>query len=84
MVTTPLPNLGSDLGDSGSDSELSDSSSIMDYYVVRITPCEKFTSEKLLAFLKTEVQVARFVVGRETVPQEHFHLVLGVDPSISE
>jgi len=74
MDTTPLPNQEDDMSDNG----------ITTNYVIRITPCSKFTSEELLNWINSEFQICRYVIGRETVPQEHFHLVITVDVSIEE
>lgn len=76
MDTNPLPNQDSDYSDSDPD-ELTN-------YVVRITSHGKFGTEQLLKFLQEESWFYRFVVGRETVPQEHFHIVLSVDQSKTE
>lgn len=79
MDTTPLPNRDGDLSDSDS---LSTGSLNLDYYCVRVTSHDKFSFDELKAFIADEPQIARYVIGRETVPQEHFHLVLGVDVSV--
>lgn len=79
MDTTPLPNREEDLSDSDS---LSTSSLSLSYYAIRITSHGKFTYDELKAFLEAEPVLCRYVVGRETVPQEHFHIVAGVDDSI--
>lgn len=79
MDTSPLPNRDGDLSDSDS---LSTGSLNLDYYCVRVTSHDKFSFDELKAFIADEPQIARYVIGRETVPQEHFHLVLGVDVSV--
>lgn len=79
MDTTPLPNPEGDLSDSDS---LSTGSLSLTYYVVRVTSHEKFTFDELNAFLQKEYQICRYVIGRETVPQEHFHVVLAVDSEL--
>jgi len=69
--TSPLPNQDDDDSDSG-----------LSHYVVRVTPCGKFSYEDLLDTLLEEPEICRYVVGKELVPQEHYHLVLSVDESI--
>lgn len=80
MDTTPLPNRDNDLSDSDS---LSTGSLSLDYYVVRLTSHGKFTFDELKAFIDAEPQICRYVIGRETDPQEHFHCVFGVDNSFT-
>lgn len=77
-TTTPLPNQESDLSDCGLDEEE------LVYYVIRITSHGKFTPDQLYKYLTDEYQICKYVVGRETVPQEHYHIVAGVDKSRSE
>lgn len=77
MDTSPLPTEecdSSDIGDLSTIDELT-----LNYYVVRITSYDKFSYEDIKEFLVAESSICQFVVGRETVPQEHFHCVLGVD-----
>lgn len=78
--TTSLPNSQDDMSDSGV-SCLSEGS--LAYYVIRLTSCDKFSKQLLEEYLKGEPQFCCFVVGRETVPQEHYHLVVGVDDSLT-
>lgn len=75
MDTNPLPNLDSDQSDSDPG--------VTDTYVIRLTSHGKFTFEQLHEFIHNEPMFCRYVVGRETVPQEHFHLVVVVDPSFT-
>lgn len=84
MDTTPLPNRECDESDNGQEDYDSQSTSSLDiiYYVVRITSCSKFTFDQLKSFFQNENQICRYVIGRELVPQEHFHLVLGLDSSL--
>lgn len=72
MDTTPLPSQDDDLSDNG----------LLNTYVVRITSYDKFTFDELYNFILQEPLIYRFVIGRETVPQEHFHLVLTTDISV--
>lgn len=72
MDTTPLPNQEDDTSDNG----------ILSHYVIRITPHGKFTYDQLHEFIQAEYQICKYVIGRETVPQEHFHLVVSTDVSI--
>lgn len=72
--TTSLPTQDLDISDNG----------LLTDYVIRVTSHGKFTKEQLADFLKGEPQLFRYVVGRETVPQEHYHIVCSVDPSVSE
>jgi len=74
MDTTPLPNQEDDMSDNGI---------ILDY-CLRITSCAKFTTQQLLDFLEQEFKICRYVMGRETVPQEHFHLIISTDDSVEE
>lgn len=74
MDTNPLPTQDLDESDSG----------IVDTYVVRLTPHEKFTFQELHDLLKEEYQISSYVLSRELVPQEHFHLVVEVDSVVSE
>lgn len=70
--TTPLPN--QDDGDSDNG--------LTSHYVVRITPHEKFSFDQLHEFIQAEPQICRYVIGKEQVPQEHYHLVLTTDISV--
>lgn len=79
MDTNPLPN--QDNGDSGSDRSTQVDDELI-HYVVRVTPHEKFTFEDLREFIYNEPQITRYVISRETVPREHFHLVLSVDNTV--
>lgn len=72
MDSTPLPNQD----DGNSDSGLTST------YVIRITPYEKFSFQELHDFIRDEVEICKYVIGRELVPQEHFHLVLVTDISV--
>lgn len=72
--TSPLPTEGDGESDSG----------ILSHYVVRLTSHGKFIMDQLEAFLKEEAEITQYVIGRETVPQEHFHVVLTIDPSFNE
>lgn len=63
--------------------EVSDSGSELASYVIRITPCEKFSFQQVVEFIKSEPQIFTYVVGRETVPREHFHLVVQTDEAIT-
>lgn len=74
MDTNPLPT---------QDDENSDSGQVT-HYIVRITSHEKFTFDELHGFIKEEHDIYSYVIGRELVPQEHFHLVLTVDDLKSE
>lgn len=78
MVDQPLPNSDSDNSDSGSDS----GSCIVDY-VVRVTPCDKFTYEDFCKYIDDCGDICRYVISRETNPKEHFHLVMSVDEGIA-
>lgn len=82
MDINPLPNLDCDSSDSDSTIDLLDDN--INYYVARITSCEKFTFEQLKNQMSAEYQICRYVIGKETVPQEHYHLVLGVDDTMKE
>lgn len=74
MDTTPLPNQDDDISDSG----------IIVDYILRLTPCGAYTIQDTLDFFEQETQICRYVVGRETVPQEHFHYVISTDESLEE
>lgn len=65
------------------DDEMSDNGDVVVSYVVRITSYGKFSYEELQKYIQDEFQITKYVIGRETVPQEHFHLVLTVDMSIT-
>jgi len=82
MDSTPLPK--QDNGDSDSDCTGSVIDEELTHYVVRITPCDKFTFSDLETYFKSEPQLTRYVIGRETVPREHFHAVLSVDENVTE
>lgn len=72
MDTTPLPNQDSDTDGDGMTTE----------YFIRLTSYDKFTSEQLINFLQEECQITRYVVGRETTPQEHYHISITTDISL--
>lgn len=74
MDTTPLPNQEDDPSDNGLTTD----------YIIRITTCNKFSSEQLLEAIKAEHQFYRYVIGRETTPQEHFHIVVSTDIEVEE
>lgn len=82
MNITSLPNLDSDESDSESYSSTSDLS--CDVYVIRITPHGKFDFDQIFDFFNKEQEIAKFVIGRETVPREHFHVVCQVDNTVEE
>ncbi|AXH75398.1 MAG: putative replicase [Circoviridae sp.] len=78
MVDQPLPILDSEESDSdNSENELH-------YYMLRITPCDKFDFDTLQKFLSEEYMIYKYVVAREEKPQEHYHIVFAVDHSVSE
>lgn len=74
-MVEPLPNL--DIEESDSDSEII-------YYMIRMTSCEKYDFDALQAFISEESIVFKYVIAREEKPQEHFHIVVGVDEAVSE
>lgn len=80
MDTTPLPTQDSDISDSGSVA--THDSALLSTYVVRITPCDKFTFQQVVDFLKGNESFYSYVVSRETVPREHFHIVIQTDISV--
>jgi len=81
-VTTPLPNQDNENSDTGS---CSSQDSPLQHYVIRVTSCGKFTSDKLLEYLKAEYQIFQFVMGRENdTKNEHYHIVCSLDVSITE
>lgn len=82
MDINPLPSQDSDLSDSDQSSQFSNS--LLVTYVVRVTPCGKFTFQQFADQLDKEYMFCNFVLSRETVPQEHFHLVVQVDDSNQE
>lgn len=69
-----LPTQDSDSSDSG----------IIDTYVIRITPHDKFTFEQVAQYIRDEPMFYKFVIGQETVPRVHFHIVVQVDPTFTE
>jgi len=77
MDTTPLPTQDHDLSDYGSVFE-----SELNHYVVRITPYGKFTYDELVTRIHSEPQITRYVIAKETVPQDHYHLVLSTDDTL--
>lgn len=77
MMSTSLPNQDSGQSDSGSETQTE--SSLVTSYVVRITPHDKFTQEELKEFLQMEPLLCRYVVGVESTPRVHYHLVCTVD-----
>jgi len=79
VETTSLPTQDSDQDDIGS--VLPDE---LHTYAVRITSHDKFKPDQLVEFIRNEPLVCKFVIGRETVPQEHFHIVLSVHNEVSE
>lgn len=81
MDTNPLPTQDNEGSDSGSFYEEEESPLV--YYVIRVTPHGKFNGIDLNIFLSGEPQLFNYVVGRESVPQEHFHIVAGTDASVT-
>lgn len=79
--TTSLPNLDDEL--SGSEFSFTDELSL-DAYVIRITPHDKFCFGAIENFFKDEPIIHSYVIGRETVPREHFHVVCRVDNTVTE
>lgn len=72
MDINPLPNQESDTDGDGMT---------VDYFI-RLTSHAKFTSEQLINFLQNEVEICRYVVGRELIPQEHYHISVTTDVSL--
>lgn len=72
MDINPLPNQESDTDGDGMT---------VDYFI-RLTSHAKFTSEQLIKFLEEECQIVRYVVGRELIPQEHYHISITTDISL--
>lgn len=56
----------------------------LDYYLIRFTPCDKYTYEQLREFLSNHDSFCNYVVAQELTPQVHYHVVVGIDNSISE
>jgi len=92
VLTTSLPTEELDSSDSdltfSEDDSLStigevDESSLISY-VVRITPCGKFTKEQLYEFIKYEDKICNFVIAHELEPREHYHLVIQVDNQVPD
>lgn len=83
METTPLPTPYSEESDSDTITLDADDSPLIDY-VLRVTPHDKFTFQQLEEFINAEHDIFRYVIGRETNPREHFHLVVSVDEQITE
>lgn len=91
MDIIPLPNNDSDPSDSGSVNPLDELMSGIDEdevvnYVIRLTTCQKYAFEDVIEFFKKEFVVTRFVAGLEEdhTDNEHVHLVVTVDKSLSE
>lgn len=63
--------------------DLDPSDSDLATYVIRITPCDKFTFQQVAEYLSDEPFFLNYVIGRETVPQEHFHIVVQTDESFT-
>jgi len=80
MDITPLPIRDSDQ----SDNDESVDEGILVHWVVRLTPYDKFTDEQLIKWLDDEFKFTRVIVGKETVPQVHYHLVIQTDISYDE
>lgn len=72
--TTSLPTQDCDQSDSG----------ILSTYVIRITPCEKFSFQQVVEYIKDEPAFFKYVISKETVPREHFHLVIQTDVEVDE
>lgn len=60
-----------------------DSDSDLSSYVIRITPCDKFTFQQAVEYIKQEPYFLKYVISRETVPREHFHIVVQTDVSFT-
>jgi len=80
MDTTPLPIQECEQSDNGLTYEEAEDE--LATYVVRITPCEKFTFEQVTSWLKDQSHYLKFVIGKESIPREHFHIVLQTDLSV--
>lgn len=79
MNTTSLPTQDYDSSDSG----LSEEGSELVSYVIRITPCDKFTFQQVVEYIRDEPFYLNYVVSRELVPREHFHIVVQTDSSFT-
>jgi len=77
MDSTPLPTQDFDFSDSDQESNPE-----FNYWVIRITSHEKFNMQELYDYMEAEPQVTKFVIGREVIPQEHFHVVMVTDSSL--
>lgn len=74
METSPLPTQGRDRSDSGLSSIVSGLERPY-VYVLRLTPCGKYTKEDVTVWLNGAVFDA-WVLGKETKPKEHYHVVV--------
>lgn len=76
MSEHSLPIQDDDISDHGSPDYDN-----LDYYIIRITPYDKFTYDDLKTFLADEEQFCEYVVAQEKLPQIHYHIVVSVDKS---
>lgn len=88
MGDLPLPTPESGSDDDGSADEFASNSDsepgdLVQDYALRITSYDKFTFDQLEQ-LMTHPYIVRYVIGRETLPQEHYHVVFSTDMSVDE
>lgn len=81
METSPLPN--EDSGQSDSGSSVYDEDDFTNVYVVRMTPYDKYTLDELKAYL-SEMDCSSWVLGVESKPQIHYHLVIEHDDDLND
>lgn len=67
--TSSLPTQDLDPSDSG----------LLATYVIRITPYDKFSFQQVAEYIKAEPYYLNYVLSRELVPREHFHIVVQTD-----
>jgi len=80
MESNPLPNSDSEHSDSEGDEA---SQGTLTHYVARLTSYDKFTFDELKEALEEEHQLTQYLLAREIVPKEHFHIVLSTDSTVT-
>lgn len=82
MDDHPLPNSDSD--SCGSDqTSVYDEDDFSNCFVVRLTPCGRYNIEDVVKYLN-EMSCASWILGVETKPQEHYHLVIEHEESLDD
>lgn len=82
--TTSLPTGDGDSSDSGSGSGSGSDGGKLNHYLIRVTPCEKFSFEDFHTYIKEESDIFQYVLSKERTPNEHFHLTCSTELNLDD